>query len=174
MRRAIVLAFLVLPVTACSSFDRTEIASCEQKLIRGLKSPSSYQRIETNIWDDEISLENLAGRNFGPDLLPHEKQLLDEIKARPIAIRHASIQYDADNSFGAAIRDAFYCNFIVIDGKLYSPSAAYDAKWSQHIDDIVADKASETVKNESYMVPQDPLAPDYDPFPGSGLELPPY
>lgn len=174
MKRVILLAFLCVSSTACSSFDRTEIKSCERKLIAGLKSPSSYKRIETSVWDDDISFQNLAGRYFGPDLESQQKQLLDEIRDKQLAVRHASIEYDADNSYGAAIRDSFYCNFIVVDGELYAPSAAYEAKWRQSIDSLVGKANAVKVKNKDYAPPQDPLAPDYDPFPGSGLELPPY
>ena len=66
------------------------------------------------------------------------------------------------------------CNFVAVDGELYSPSAAYETKWSQHIDDIVANKTSQTVKNGNYKEPLDVTDPDYDPFPSSGIELPPY
>jgi hypothetical protein len=174
MKRIILLALLCIPNAACSSFDRTEIQACERKLTAGLKSPSSYDRVKTSVWDDDISFENLAGRYFGPDLEPQEKQLLDEIKGKKLTVRHASIEYDADNSYGAAIRDTFYCNFIAVDGKLYAPSAAYETKWEQQINSLIGKAEAVTVKNADYAPPQDPLAPDYDPFPGSGMELPPY
>jgi|GEM_PF-1265363 len=174
MKRAILAALSVALLSSCSALDRAEIRSCEQKLVGGLKSPSSYERVKTNVWDEDISFENLAGRYFGLNLLPYEKQLLDEVKGRAIKVRRTSIEYDADNSYGAAIRDSFYCNFIVVDGELYSPSAAYDAKWSQHIDEIVGTGPTTILTNEYYAEPQDALAPDYDPFPGSGIQLPPY
>lgn len=174
MKRVILVALLSVSSPACSSFDRTEIQACERKLIAGLKSPSSYERITTNVWDDDISFENLAGRYFGPDLEPQQKQLLDEIKGKKLAVRHASIEYDADNSYGAAIRDSFYCNFIAVDGELYTPSPAYDTKWKQSIDSLIGNAEAVTVKNADYAAPQDPLATDYDPFPSSGMELPPY
>lgn len=163
-----------MPSVACSGFESTETKSCEQKLIRGLKSPSSYKRVQTDTWDKEISPAKLAGSYFGPDFLSYEKQLLDELKGHRVAIRHVSIKYDADNIFGASLRDSYYCNFVAVDGELYSLSAAYETKWSQHIDDIVANKTSQTVKNGNYKEPLDVTDPDYDPFPSSGIELPPY
>lgn len=174
VKRAIIAALLIVPTAGCSMLDKPEIKACERKLVAGLKSPSSYKRVEASTWDDAISLEDLGARYFGPDLLLHERQLFDDLKAKSVAIRHASIQYDADNSYGAAIRDTFYCNFIVADGALYAPGAAFDAKWSEHMDGVVAGKPTVTVKNEYYAEPQAALDPDYDPFASLGIELPPY
>jgi hypothetical protein len=174
MKRVILLALLCIPSAACSSFDKTEVQACERKLIAGLKSPSSYNRVKTNVWDDDISFENLAGRYFCPVLEPQEKQLLDEIEGKKVTVRHASIEYDADNSYGAAIRDTFYCNFVAADGTLYAPSAAYEAKWRQQIDSLIGKGDVVTVENGEYTAPQDPLASDYDPFASVGFESPPY
>ncbi len=128
MKRVILLALLCCSGAACSSLDKPEIRACERKLIAGLKSPSSYKRIDTSVWDDDIAFRDLAGRYFGTELEPQQEQLLDEVKDKKLAVRHTSIEYDADNSYGAAIRDSFYCNFVVVDGELYAPSAAYDPK----------------------------------------------
>jgi hypothetical protein len=173
MKRNIVLVML-MPIVACSSFDSPEVTSCEEKLIGTLKSPSSYKRIESSVWDSETTIANLAGLYFGEDVPLHVDQLLSELNGHEVAVRHVGIKYDADNSFGASLRDSYYCNFVAVDGKLYSRTQEYDRKWSQHIDDLVDEKPMRTVKNTHYREPPDFTDPDYDPFPSSGIELPPY
>ncbi len=78
-----------VPLTSCSTFDREEIQDCEDALVRSLKSPSSYKAIKK-----------------GSVLISDNRKRYQSV----------SIEYDADNSYGAAIRDTHICVYPV-DGK---------------------------------------------------------
>lgn len=99
-----------LLVAGCDTFIPPEVKDCEASLLRGLKSPSSYKRIK---WDtskitkeiqDEIAKEAGVGLLPGNDFPPPYVQV--------------SIDYDADNSYGASLRDSYFCRYAVdADGK---------------------------------------------------------
>lgn len=107
-------------------------------------------------------------------MLPHEAQMLTEIRGSTIALRRISIEYDADNSFGAAIRDTAYCNFVVTEGGPYRPSAIYTQKYEAHLDDLMAERRTEHVPNELYEERSGDVGESADSFAWLGLTLPPY
>lgn len=104
-----VFLLTALLVAGCDTFIPPEVKDCEASLLRDLKSPSSYKRINWN--SAEISKEiHDKVRKEVEDIIPD-----DGVKPPYI---QASIEYDADNSYGASIRDTRFCRYAVdADGK---------------------------------------------------------
>lgn len=104
--KSVSLGLLVLALSGCSQFAPEEKRICEESLLRGLKSPSSYNRVN---WDSVLitkEVEEAADKEMG-DLAPSPE-------GRPkTPYVQVMIEYDADNSYGAAIRDTYFCRFEV-------------------------------------------------------------
>ena len=107
-------AFLV----ACdqeSKDKRTLIESCEETLVKRLKSPSSYKRIN----DPEVRLDTKAISDSEFEALianedPFDAELYRGMRAAgrgyvDVSRYVATIEYDAANSYGALIRDTARC-----------------------------------------------------------------
>ena len=107
-------AFLV----ACdqeSEDKRTLIESCEETLVKRLKSPSSYKRIN----DPEVRLDTKAISDSEFEALmanedPFDAELYRGMRAArrgyvDVSRYVATIEYDAANSYGALIRDTASC-----------------------------------------------------------------
>lgn len=81
------LAMLLLVLTNCAG---PEIADCEQAVQGDLTSPASYKRVSTDSFLDRTG---------------------------PAPVQVVRIEYDADNSFGATLRDTAICKYLVRDNR---------------------------------------------------------
>tara|TARA_Y100000593_G_scaffold22433_1_gene44724 strand:+ start:500 stop:955 length:456 start_codon:yes stop_codon:yes gene_type:complete len=107
------------------------VVACEEKLLSGLKSPSSYSLIEFKEWSFEISPADARDRAWrqmrdnGRALWDGAVKDLDRWMAlgdesEPYREWMAVLTYDAANSYGALIRDKALCTFI---GREVTPEA---------------------------------------------------
>ena len=99
--------FLVaaLLVAGCDTFTPPEVKDCEASLLRGLKSPSSYKRIKADSAEITKEIQDEIAKDAGVGLLPE-----NDI---PPPYVQVSIEYDADNSYGASLRDNYFCRYAV-------------------------------------------------------------
>lgn len=77
-------------LAGCSAFSSPEIKDCEQELLRELRAPSTYNRIEA----DTTVMDHLKPAEFW-----------------------VSIKYDAANAFGTPIRGEKICRYALVDGR---------------------------------------------------------
>jgi hypothetical protein len=75
-----------------------------------LKSPSSLKIIDTFTYTDETEVSAARTEYILPKLLREEK--LTDNKTRVVPIQKVMITYDADNSYGAALRDKHHCALV--------------------------------------------------------------
>ena len=80
----------------CSACGDRAVKACEAFIAEGLRSPSSYRRVEVN-----DSLKKLT-----PD--PKAKSIVDRMQGYE---REILITYDAPNAFGVPIRGMELCTF---------------------------------------------------------------
>jgi hypothetical protein len=108
--RKILAAGIVGLIGACSPSSEA-INVCEGELMKTLRSPSTYQRVEAVAsapWEDSKFWK-------------------------------VSISYDADNAFGTPVRGSYFCAFKAMpDGALPSRSAMEAAAMTSRIDGIEA------------------------------------
>ena len=104
--RFLPIGLMALAASGCSQFAPEEKRICEDSLLRSLKSPSSYNRVNWNSVLITKEVEEAANKEMG-DLAPPPE-------GRPKApYVQVMIEYDADNSYGASIRDTYFCRFEV-------------------------------------------------------------
>lgn len=96
----------VLCAAALTGCDKADVKACEGFIKDSLASPSSYSRINVTRWKESIS-----------------KKKLDELR-QPLGFERGvpslslvGIQYDAENSYGAKLRQGEICAFELRDGK---------------------------------------------------------
>lgn len=86
MLRLMIVSSMSLVTSACGALDSAQVQDCERQLLDKLKSPSSYKRVSAS--GIAIPAEGKHPRYYSVD-----------------------IKYDADNSYGAAIRDTEICMY---------------------------------------------------------------
>lgn len=94
---------LALVIGGCG---KPEVSACEEFLKESLRSPATYKQVRADIYDEPITpekLTTLGGRPWGGETL---------------AIRKVFVEYDAENAFGAPIREAQLCGFVLRNGTL--------------------------------------------------------
>lgn len=102
--RFLPIGLMALAASGCGQFAPEEKRICEESLLSGLKSPSSYNRVSWNSALITKEIEEAANKEMG-DLAP-------DPDGRPKApYVQVMIEYDADNSYGASIRDTYFCRF---------------------------------------------------------------
>lgn len=74
MKKLLLGALLLLSVIGCQTKEEKLISDCEVNLIKNLKDPSSYEKINTSIIDTVTSLERFT------DNLAYSKELYEEMK----------------------------------------------------------------------------------------------
>ena len=77
-------------LAGCAAIFSPEIEHCERELLRELRAPSTYNRIEA----DTTVMDHLKSAEFW-----------------------VSIKYDAANAFGTPIRDEKICRYALVDGR---------------------------------------------------------
>lgn len=87
--RSMLAIAAILNLTGCDGL-RPEVTACENDLIGKLASPSSYKR---------ISAESTRMDTDSPPAI------------------WVSIEYDADNAYGAALRKHVMCKYRIVDGR---------------------------------------------------------
>lgn len=113
------VAVIALALASCSALEDQAITLCEADLQSTLKSPSSYKRIKV----DSFSVPTDFGEFQRKYISPHSNEALRDTlpvlsKAKDLKISTVVISYDADNSYGAAIRETRSCTFVRADGKV--------------------------------------------------------
>lgn len=93
---------------------KPEVEGCEKFLKEGLKSPSSYKRVSVDAFDRPLSLSNFQNET-GQRVSQFDRPLL--MNNSNAKMRQVIIAYDADNSFGTAIRGTQVCAFKVFTDK---------------------------------------------------------
>lgn len=82
------------------------INACREQLIEKLKSPSSYKEIE--VTTDSSPISKIEYMRLTSSLHPRESS----IDRKNPAIYSVVITYDAENSFGTALRSKEMCQFV--------------------------------------------------------------
>lgn len=100
------VALMALVLAGC---EGREIAACEDYVKDGLRSPSTYRRVSVASRDEAATaarIVELGGRQVRG--------------GQSLALRMVTIEYDAQNAFGAPIRNAAQCGFVLGDGEVAS------------------------------------------------------
>lgn len=129
------LAFMVV----YRSTDSEAVKACRADLESSLKSPSSLKIIDTYSYTDETEVSAARTEYILPKLLREEK--LTDNKKRVVPIQKVSITYDADNSYGAALRDKHHCALIA--GEFGLTVVEYNIKKDPTIYQLTADEMME-------------------------------
>lgn len=95
-------------VSGCTESEA--VKTCRTDLESSLKSPSSLKIIDTYTYTDETEVSAARTEYILPKLLREEK--LTDNKTRVVPIQKVMITYDADNSYGAALRDKHHCALV--------------------------------------------------------------
>lgn len=120
--RAIGAVSAALMLTGC---NRPEVTACENFVRDGLRSPSSYRRIGIETSDQAMSLSEF--RNITGDKPGGVLEVMTD-NAHKHGIRTVSLEYDAQNGFGATLRETRQCYFRMRDGELQGTASTFAAK----------------------------------------------
>ena len=129
------LAFMVV----YRSTDSEAVKTCRADLESSLKSPSSLKIIDTYAYTTETEVSAARTEYILPKLLREEK--LTDNKKRVVPIQKVMITYDADNSYGAALRDKHHCALIADEFGL--TLVEYNIKKDPTIYQLTADEMME-------------------------------
>lgn len=121
------------------SADSEAVKTCRADLESSLKSPSSLKIIDTYTYTDETEVSAARTEYILPKLLREEK--LTDNKTRVVPIQKVMITYDADNSYGAALRDKHHCALIA--GEFGLTVVEYNIKKDPTIYQLTADEMME-------------------------------
>lgn len=94
-----------LLVAGCG--ENEQVSQCRSALESGLKSPSSLAVVKEGFFDLLLPVSE-AETSY---ILPVEPKISKSGKGG-IYIRIVTIEYDADNSFGASLRDEKICHYV--------------------------------------------------------------
>lgn len=98
--------------------DAPFLEACENTLKERLKSPSGYVRAEvTGPIYEPATVDHLLMFSSGTGTSAANLELI----ASGLEYVWAAIEYDAPNSFGAAIRGIYQCEGLVDSGQAYDP-----------------------------------------------------
>lgn len=121
------------------SVDGEAVKTCRADLESSLKSPSSLKIIDTYTYTEETEVSAARTEYILPKLLREEK--LTDNKTRVVPIQKVMITYDADNSYGAALRDKHHCALIA--GEFGMTVVEYNIKKDPTIYQLTADEMME-------------------------------
>ena len=112
MRNSQIFIFLMclFLLSGCKLNEYKFVSQCEETFKEGLKSPSSYKRIEYDILKRKLSRDEYK-EYLGPEYSSWRLDLYDDGSTNPTEIT-AIIKYDATNTYGGVLRDTFTCNII--------------------------------------------------------------
>ncbi len=121
------------------SADSEAVKTCRTDLESSLKSPSSLKIIDTYTYTDETEVLAARTEYILPKLLREEK--LADNKTPVVPIYKVSFTYDADNSYGAALRDKHHCALVAAEFGL--TVVEYNIKKDPTIYQLTADEMME-------------------------------
>jgi len=117
LTRTFLLAGAATLLASCNPFEPAIYTACEEALKARLKSPASYKR--TSIRMTEHDMDEI-GYFVNQDLMDEkDRALRRKLWSRnpPKFINYAvTISYDAQNGFGALLRNKATCNYFSDDG----------------------------------------------------------
>jgi hypothetical protein len=95
------------------STDSEAVKACRTNLESSLTSPSSLKIIKTVTLTTDVGVVEARTKYILPQLLRGEK--LTDNKTRSVPIYEVSFTYDADNSYGAALRNKHHCALVATE-----------------------------------------------------------
>lgn len=114
MRSLIVLPVLAL-LAGCNPFASTWTDDCEDAFKYRLKSPSSYKRVDANVFSEDMTVDEYIAENRSK-LVSTEIDNLRKDQP-PIKRWYTLVTFDADNVMGVALRGKFSCEQVTKTGK---------------------------------------------------------
>ncbi|KQD03314.1 hypothetical protein [Acinetobacter soli] len=118
--KKIVLIGLMLTLTGCKdpktnlnkNVVNTAYSECYQKLYSSLKSPSSLKLITSSVINTYPSAVDVSKNMLG--IIDSNGQVEKSVSVQKTRFRELKIyiDYEADNSFGASIKNRFNCNYL--------------------------------------------------------------
>ena len=105
VRNKVFIMCAAMVVSGCT--DSEALKTCRADLESSLKSPSSLKIVDTGSFTTDVEITKARTQYILPKLLSEEK--LAGNKTRVVPIYVVSFTYDADNSYGAALRDYHIC-----------------------------------------------------------------
>lgn len=127
LMRSVSLLLAMLPIASCdlvAEWTDPAIGGCKKFITERLKSPSSFRVISVHTENEPISLAEWAKMNA--ILGPLGTNRMTRLKNTP-GLHRIIIEYDADNSFGVALRSRQVCDFSVLDIEEIPSKASVDA-----------------------------------------------
>lgn len=100
------LAILMTISALAGCQPAADISTCTDQLSAKLKSPSSLKIVDKYSYGEKIAAATAIQKYTIPE---------DFAKSngdREILIKHVRIEYDAENSYGAALRDTEFCSLV--------------------------------------------------------------
>lgn len=147
------LLFL-LPASLCAC-DKREVKACEAFVKEGLKSPSSYQRVNVRLADQAMTDEEWKQRQADVPFLRSTPKPTDQ------GYRTVLVEYDAQNGYGTAMREVQACRFPTKEGEVNDAksldAAVLSAASQRSFRDFARSGALSAVPPES--VPPEPEYP---------------
>lgn len=110
----LVLILAGVALGGCNPFSSSWADDCETAYKERLRSPTTYKRIEADVFSVDISVDEYISNN--PDLMPIEIERLHQRKT-PIKNWKVLITFDAANAMGVPVRGKFYCEQITKTGE---------------------------------------------------------
>ena len=105
MRTLIIGGLLLL-----AGCDKPDVKACEDFILDGLRSPSSYRRVAISVSETPIAFEAVRKISAAPELYTPSTDFRMNT-AEPLIIRVVRVEFDAENAFGAALRSKTTCAF---------------------------------------------------------------
>jgi hypothetical protein len=104
-------------LSACNPFESKPERICELRIKERLKSPSSYKLISSKQYAEPVSVDEYIAyaEQNGGKLPADAKKSLKAHTYQP-KVYHVFMSYDAQNSFGATIRNLSLCEYVAMDG----------------------------------------------------------
>lgn len=109
------------------STDSEAVKTCRTNLESSLKSPSSLKIVNTVSLTTDVEVAEARTKYILPKLLSEQK--LTDNKTQSVPIYEVSFTYDAENSYGAALRGYHNCTMVAgeLDGlTLVEPNVKKD------------------------------------------------
>lgn len=111
LMRTVCLGLAMLPIASCdlvAEWTDPAISGCKEFITERLKSPSSFRVISVHTEKEPISVAEWARLHAGMG------GYVMRSSTKP-GLHRVVIEYDADNSFGVALRSEQVCDFPVSD-----------------------------------------------------------
>lgn len=117
MRIGVIIGLAMLALGCSSHSGAPEVSDCRNRLLSTLKAPASYKEVDA---DSVLIAHEIHDPTL--DQLRKGMKLLDEAKGiepkSPLLYPYklVTIRYDAQNSYGALLRDSAFCSYSIQNG----------------------------------------------------------